>query len=148
MGRDQTESGRWQDDRKVEVDEGLEARLVDVESAVVTYLVRITQVSRDNLASMLQALDADTSASDAFRAHLNAVATLTGMAGLGTSSLDVIGQTSKFPVVNRVSLPVFQAQVALVLAAKSEIRDASPETLEALESANEQLASMRSRYVN
>lgn len=148
MGRDQTESGRWQDDRKVEVDEGLEARLVDVESAVVTYLVRITQVSRDNLASMLQALDADTSASDAFRTHLNAVATLTGMAGLGTSSLDVIGQTSKFPVVNRVSLPVFQAQVALVLAAKSEIRDASPETLEALESANEQLASMRSRYVN
>ncbi len=148
MGRDQTESSRWQDDRKVEVDEGLESRLVDVESAVVTYLVRITNVSRDNLASMLQALDTDTSASDAFRTHLNAVATLTGMAGLGTSSLDVIGQTSKFPVVNQVPLPVFQAQVALVRAAKSEIRDSSPETLNDLESANEQLASMRSRYVN
>jgi hypothetical protein len=148
VGHDQIESNRWQDDRKVEVDEGLESRLVDVESAVVTYLVRITSVSRDNLASMLQALDTDTSASDAFRTHLNAVATLTGMAGLGTSSLDVIGQTSKFPVVNQVPLPVFQAQVALVLAAKSEIRDTSPETLDALESANEQLASMRSRYVN
>lgn len=147
MGRDQTDSNRWQDDRKVEIDEGLESRLVDVESAVVTYLVRITNESRDNLASMLQALDADTSASDAFRTHLNAVATLTGMAGLGTSSLDVIGQTSKFPIVNQVPLPVFQAQVALVRAAKSEISDSSPETLTALESANERLASMRSRHV-
>jgi hypothetical protein len=148
VGRDQTESNRWQDDRKVEVDEGLESRLVDVESAVVTYLVRITNISRDSLALMLQALDTDTSASDAFRTHLNAVATLTGMAGLGTSSLDVIGQSSKFPIVNQVPLPVFQAQVALVRAAKSEIRDSTPETLKDLESANEQLASMRSRYVN
>ena len=148
MGRDQTHSNRSRDDRTVEVEEGLEARLVDVESGVVTYLVRITNESRDTLDSMLQALDADTSASDAFRTHLNAVATLTGMAGLGTSSLDVIGQTSKYPVVSQVPLPVFQAQVALVRAAKAEICDPSPETLEALESANEQLASMRSRYVN
>jgi len=148
VGRDQTESNQSQDGRTVEVDEGLEARLVDVESAVVTYLVRITIASRDNLDSILQALDAGTSASDAFRTHLNAVATLTGMAGLGTSSLDVIGQSSKFPVVSQVPLPVFQAQVALVRAAKSEIRDSSPETFTALESANEQLASMRSRYIN
>lgn len=145
---DLNESTRPRDDRTVEVDEGLEARLVDVETAVVTYLVRITDVSRDHLTSVLHALDSDTSASDAFRSHLNAVATLTGMAGLGTSSLDVIGQTSKFPIVNQVPLPVFQAQVALVRAAKAEISDPSAETLGALESANDGLAAMRSRYVS
>lgn len=148
MGLDQSDSNRPRDDRTVELEEGLEALLVNVESAVVSYLVRITDASRDDLASVLQALDADTSASDAYRSQLNAVATLTGMAGLGTSSIDVIGQTSKFPVVSQVPLPVFQAQVALVLAAKSEIRDPSPETLDALEAANEKLASMRSRYVS
>jgi hypothetical protein len=50
--------------------------------------------------------------------------------------------------VNKVPLPVFQAQVALVRAAKSEIRDPSPGTLDALESANEELAAMRARYVS
>lgn len=148
MGLDQSESNRPRDDRTVEVDEGLEAGLVDVESAVVSYLVRITDASRDSLASALQAIDAETSASDDFRSRLNAVASLTGMAGLGTSSLDVFGQTRRFPVVNQVPLPVFQAQVALVRAAKSEIREPSPATLDALESTNEQLAAMRSRYVN
>lgn len=142
------ESNRPRDDRTIEIDEGLESRLVDVESAVVTYLVRITETSRDDLATVLRALDADTSASDAFRSHLNAVATLTGMAGLGTSSIQVIGQTSRFPVVNRVPLPVFQAQVALVRAAKSEISDPSPETHDHLESTNEQLAAMREQYVS
>jgi hypothetical protein len=141
-------SNRPRDDRTVEVDEGLEARLVDVESAVVTYVVRITEASRYDLASVLSALDDDTSASDAFRSQLNAVAAMTGMVGLGASSLHVYGQTSRFPVVNKVPLPVFQAQVALVRAAKSEIRDPSPGTLDALESANEELAAMRARYVS
>jgi hypothetical protein len=147
-GTDVSGSNRASDNRTVEVDEGLEARLVDVESAVVSYLVRITETSRDDLASVLTALDADTSASDAFRSHLNAVATMTGMVGLGTSSLQVYGQTRRFPVVNQVPLPVFQAQVALVRAAKTEIFDRSPETLDALESTNEQLAEMRARYVS
>jgi hypothetical protein len=140
-------SDQPRDDRTIEIEEGLEARLVDVESAVVSYLVRITEATRAELATALQALDAETSASDSFRSHMNAVASLTGMAGLGTSSLDVIGQSSRFPVVNQMPLPVFQAQVALVRAAKSEIRGPSPATLDDLTSTNGQLAAMRDRYV-
>jgi hypothetical protein len=135
------------DGRCVQVDEGLEALLADVESAVVTYVVRITEDSRRSLADALDALDAATRASDDFRSKEGAAAMLVGFAGLGTSPLDVVGQTSKFPVVNEVPRPVFKAQVTLVRAAKDEVHSSSPQTLEALNGANGELAAMRSRYV-
>jgi hypothetical protein len=131
----------------VQVDEALEARLADVESAVVTYLVRVTDDSRRTLKAALEAVDAATSASDDFRSKQSSAAMLVGFAGLGTSPLDVIGQTTKFPVVNEVPRPVFKAQVTLVRAAKEEVQTGSPQSLDALTTANSEVAAMRSRYV-
>ncbi len=139
---------RSADERTVEVDEGLESLVVAVESAVVTYLVRITEATRQGLLDALEALDADAAASESFHRRLNSLATLTGLAGLGTSSLDVIGQKSGLPTVTELPLPLFQAQVALVRAAKDELREPSPATLHALESASAQLAATRRSYLS
>lgn len=130
-------------DLVVQVDHGLRDCIAAVESAVVTYLVRITDASRDALVHALEDLDAETAAGDAFRSRTNAIVSLTGMAGLGLSSLRVIGQTSRFPVVLQVPVPVFQAQVALVRAAKEEVRAGTPQTLAALDAACGDLAAHR-----
>lgn len=135
------------DDRCVQVDEGFEARLADVESAVVTYLVRISEDSRATLTAALEHVDAATAASDDFRSKQSSATMLVGFAGLGTSPLDVIGQTNNFPVVNEVPLPVFKAQVTLVRAAKDEVQASTPHSLEALGTANGVVAAMRSRYI-
>lgn len=147
MHQDAAQPDPSPDGRLIEVDERLESRLVDVESAVVTYLVRITDESRASLVEALSALDAGTSASDAFHTRLNALTSLTGMPALGGSSLGVVGQASRFPVVSAVPMRVFQAQIGLVRAAKQEIRATTQESLNALDAANDELATMRSRYV-
>jgi hypothetical protein len=130
-------------ERIVDVEAGLEALIFDVESAVVAYLVRITEETRAVLATAIAAVDAESSASDAFRARRGTIATSGSLAGLGTSSLDVIGQTSRYPIVNEVPLKLFQAQVALVRAARTEVAAATPLTLDALAGANRDLADVR-----
>lgn len=140
-------SNRTDDDKLVEVDEGMESLVVEVESAVVTYLVRIDDASRAALLRALEALDAHTAASEAYVRRAGSFATLTGVAALGRSSLDVIGRRSEFPAVSEVPLRVFQGQVALVRAAKEELRASSPATIRDLEAANQELAEARSRHV-
>jgi hypothetical protein len=130
----------------VQVDEGLESLIVGVESAVVTYLVRIDDASQAALLGAVQALDADVEASEAFQRRKNAFTSVTGVSGLGRTSLAVIGQKSEFPTVNELPVRVFQAQIALVRAAKEELRAASPSTLDALDLANNELATARSRH--
>ena len=127
-------------DREVLVDDELETRILDVESAVEAYLAGATFQARSDLEAALHALDDETAASDAYRARRNSVVTLGAVAGLGTSSSNIVGQTGRFPIIDEVLLSVFQAQVALVLAAKAEITDSSPMTLDALASASQELA--------
>ena len=133
-------------DQLVQVDEALETRIVEVESSVVTYLVRIDEGSRAALLGALEALDADVEASEAFQRRKNAFTSVTGVAGLGRSSLAVIGQKSEFPTVREVPVHVLRAQIALVRAAKEELRAPSPSTLDALDVANDELAAARSRH--
>lgn len=131
--------------QRVRVEEGLEAAVCEVESAVVTYLVRIDDASSAALMAALRSLDAHTAASEDFQRRQNSFTSLTGVAGLGKSGLDVFGQTSDFPTVNEVPVQVFQAQVALVRAAKEGLAAPSPTTLDALSIANDELAAARSQ---
>jgi hypothetical protein len=143
VSRERDGHGQTDHDLSVQVDHVLRDCIAAVESAVVTYLVRITDASREALVHALEDLDAETAAGDAYRGKTNAIVSLTGMAGLGSSSLRVIGQTSRFPVVLQVPVSVFQAQIALVRAAKDEVRDATPQTFEALDSACRDLGTLR-----
>jgi hypothetical protein len=130
-------------ERVVDVDDELETRIVAVESAVVAYLVRITPDTRDAVAVALAALDDESAASDTFRSRLNALATSAALSSLGSSALDVIGQTNRFPIVREVPASVFRAQVALVRAARAEVQSGDPSTFDALTRANDELAGVR-----
>ncbi len=132
------------DGPSVTIDQGLAAALDAVEQGAADYVARITLRTHDDLAGALRELDAVTAASDEFSSLRNRRPYF-AVRGLGTSSLGVMGQATRFPVVVQVPLARFQATVALVLAAKDEVATPTPMTFEALSSASADLAALDDR---
>jgi len=121
------------------VDAVLEADLTRIEQSIAAYLQDPTDARRQSLLAVLKELDDQTDRSDAYEGSV------VGSAAWGYASKgEVLGETSSAPVVDEVPDALLEAQVALVKAAKSEVRGPTPDTLAALRSASAALEAIRS----
>ena len=109
------------------VDATLELDLTQVEQAVEQYLASPGDVQRKELVAQLTALDDQIAKSDAYESSVFG----SGIFGHASKGL-IIGETSDLPFVDEVATAVFQAQVALVRAAKLEIEEPTPKTMDDL----------------
>ena len=124
----------------IPVDATLEGDIEAVEQAVADYLGGPTDASRARLLAALERLDDRTEQSDGYE---NSVI---GSGAIGFAAKGgVLGETSADPVVEQVAPDELQAQVALVRAAKDEIRGASPAHFASLQAAHTALAATRSQ---
>ncbi len=116
------------------IDATLEEDLRQVEQAVDAYLASPGDAQRDELVTVLTALDDQLSKSDAYESSILGSGVL-GMASKGT----VIGETSDLPFVEEVATATFRAQIALVRAAKLEVEAPTPATIDDLRAASQLL---------
>jgi hypothetical protein len=124
----------------ISVDAVLEDDITQVEQSVAHYLDDPTDQSRQRLLAALQGLDAQTEQSDAYGESV------IGSGALGYASKgEVLGETSIDSVVDEVSSAELTAQFELVKAAKGEVRDSTPATFAALQSARTALADARNQ---
>ncbi|MFZ0248586.1 MAG: hypothetical protein WAL61_01475 [Acidimicrobiales bacterium] len=127
-------------ERRLLVEATLEGVIARVEQAVVAYLSDATDCTRRSLVAALERLDDQTEQSDAYE---NSVI---GSAALGYASKgEVVGETSIDPVVDEVPSSELNAQLALVRAAKDEVRGPTPGTFAALQGASTALVAARHR---
>jgi Arc/MetJ-type ribon-helix-helix transcriptional regulator len=135
------ERGGVGQDQVMAVDVQLEDHIRKIEGLVGDYL-RSPQdeAIRQTLVAELEKLDDQTA-----RAHAhNNIKLLLTRYQLPQRSL-LIGATSDVSIGEDVPSPEFQAQVALVKAARNAIRDTTAEAQSALQSANDELAEVRRR---
>src|SRR3974390_3632452 len=111
---------------ELDVDAGLVEAPAEVQQTVTTYLDIPSEGARRDLLASLEQLDAQLARSDDYT---SAPRFSPGAVGYVTNA--PIGATSQNPVVDELPSGVFQAQVALVKAAKQEIREHTPGTLRA-----------------
>jgi hypothetical protein len=124
----------------VQVDATLEGDIAEVEHAAAAYLEDPTDAARQQLLGALDALDAQTDQSDAYGQSV------IGSAALGYASKgEVLGETSLDSVVDEVPSAELSAQLALVKAAKDEVRAPSPASCEALRAASAALEGARNQ---
>jgi hypothetical protein len=122
----------------VQVDATLESDVTRVEQSVTEYLKDPTDASRGPLLTALQTLDEQTDQGDAFQESV------IGSGAVGYASKgEVIGETSIDSVVDEIPSQELHAQIALVQAAKNEVRGPTSETFVALQSAHAALALTR-----
>jgi hypothetical protein len=133
------EGGQHSDDG-LTVDATFEECLHEIEAAAAAYLSRPLDDNRAALQTCLERLDEQIEQSEAFDANSR----LTTAFG-SVPRFAIVGDTTEHPVVEQVLAAEFTAQVALVRAAKDEVRDPSPRSLEALRSASAALLDVRSR---
>ena len=132
--RKQTDGG----EERVQVDAVLESDVTGVEQSVAEYLRDPTDASRRSLLAVLETLDDRTDQSDAYEGSV------IGSGAVGYASKgEVIGETSIDSVVDEISSEELHAQIALVQAAKNEVRGPTTETFGALQSAEAALATTR-----
>jgi hypothetical protein len=125
---------------QIPVDATLEGDIARVEQAVADYLEDPTDATRQGLLGALETLDDQTEQSDAYEGSV------IGSAALGYASKgEVLGETSIDSVVDEVPSAELRAQLALVKAAKDEVRGPSPDTLVSLRSALAGLAQTRNQ---
>jgi hypothetical protein len=124
----------------IPVDATLEGDIDEVEQAVARYLGDATDASRAALLAALERLDDRTDQSDQYQNSVIGSAAI-GFAAKG----EVLGETSLDPVVDQVPSDELRAQVALVRAAKDEIRGPSPATFASLQAASAALTATRSQ---
>ena len=117
--------------QEVDVDRVLESDICIVEQAVERYLANCTDEHCQELFAALDHLDDQTALGDAFHGRFGV---------LWRTSPAVVGATSFNPIAEDLPSPEFQAQVALVKAAKQEVLQRTPETLADLRAAAEELA--------
>jgi hypothetical protein len=129
------QENRDQPEQEVDVDRVLEDDICAVEEAVDRYLGNVTDELRQELLSTLESLDEQTALGDAFHGRRGVPFQL---------SPSVVGATSYSPIAEEVPSPEFEAQVALVKAAKQEVLRHSPETLAELSSAAAAVAAFHS----
>jgi hypothetical protein len=127
-------------EEEVPVDATLEGDIDGVEQAVARYLGEVTETSRAALLAALERLDDRTDQSDQYQNSVIGSGAI-GFAAKG----EVLGETSIDPVVDQVPSDELKAQVALVRAAKDEIRRPSPATFASLQAASAALAATRSQ---
>ena len=133
---DEPEQGELEDHRggvvqEVDVDRVLESDICIVEQAVERYLAGRTDELCHDLFSALDHLDDQTALGDAFHGRFGI---------MWQTSPAVVGATSFNPIAEDLPGPEFQAQVALVKAAKQEVLQRTPETFAELRAAAEELA--------
>ena len=122
----------------VQVDAALEGDVARVEQSVTAYLQSQTDAARRSLVAALEKLDDQTDQSDAYRESV------IGSGALGYASKgEVLGETSIDSVVDEVPNAELHAQIALVQAAKDEVRRSTSETLTALQASQTALAATR-----
>ena len=125
-------------EERVQVDAALEGDVTRVEQSVAEYLTDPTDASRRSLLAALQTLDEQTDQSDAYEGSV------IGSGAVGYASKgEVVGETSIDPVVDEIPSQELHAQIALVQAAKNEVRGPTTETFAALQSAHTALAATR-----
>ncbi len=123
---------------RIQVDLTLERALAGVEQSVADYLKDPTGTTRQSLLAALKWLDDQTGQSDAYEGSV------IGSGAVGYASRgEVLGETSIDPIVEEIPSAELNAQVALVTAAKDEVRRLTPDTLTALRSASATLAATR-----
>jgi hypothetical protein len=123
---------------RVQVDAALESHVTRVEHSVAEYLTDPTDASRRSLLAALHTLDEQTDQSDAYEGSV------IGSGAVGYASKgEVIGETSIDSVVDEVPSQELHAQIALVQAAKNEVRGPTTETFAALQSAQAALGATR-----
>jgi hypothetical protein len=121
------------------VDAVLEADLALIERSIASYLLDPTEARRQSLLEVLKELDDQTDQSDAYEDSI------VGSAAWGYASKGaILGETGTAPVVDEVPDALLEAQVALVKAAKNEVRRPSADTLAALRSASAALDAISS----
>jgi hypothetical protein len=126
--------------QEIPVDAILEADIAQVEQSISDYLEDPTDPLRQTLETDLRHLDDQTNQSDVYESSI------IGSAAWGYASKgEVVGETSRFPIVDEVASTELKAQIALVKAAKNEVRSSTPENFAALRSAWADLASERSQ---
>jgi hypothetical protein len=106
-----------------------------VQQAVVAFLRNPNDGARQSLLTELEKLDNQLDLSDAYAASVDD-SPIFGSALKG----DVLGETSSHSMAEEVPGPVVRAQVALVRAAKTAIRDPSPGAIGELRTASDALA--------
>ena len=125
-------------EERVQVDTALESDVTRVEQSVAEYLRGPTDASRRSLLAALETLDEQTDQSDAYESSV------IGSGAVGYASKgEVIGETSIDSVVDDMPSQELYAQIALVQAAKNEVRGPTNETFAALQSAHAALAATR-----
>jgi hypothetical protein len=131
--KDRPEGGQ-----ELAVDAHLEQDVGAVEQAIGAYLQDPADGPRRQLLGVLEQLDDQVAQGDAYDAS-GARFPVFGGAPRGTA----LGETGPYPIVEEVPGAEFEAQVALVKAAKNEVTAPSPGTLGALRSAWATLAAVR-----
>lgn len=136
FGRHKEQQGT--DHERVQVDAALEGDVAQVEQCVAAYLQGQTDAARRSLVTALEKLDDQTDQSDAYRESV------IGSGALGYASKgEVLGETSIDSVVDEIPNAELHAQIALVQAAKDEVRRSTSETLAALQASQAALAATR-----
>lgn len=123
---------------EIPVDATLEGDIDNVEHAVARYLTDPSDAPRAALLTALEQLDDRTDQSDGYQNSVIGSGAI-GFAGKG----EVLGETTVDPVVDQVPSDELKAQVALVRAAKNEIRGPTPATFGSLQAASAALAATR-----
>jgi hypothetical protein len=136
FGRHKEQTGG--DEERIRVDAALEGDVVRVERSIVEYLHDRTDAARRSLVGALERLDDQTDQSDAYKESV------IGSGALGYASKgEVLGETGIDSVVDEVTSTELHAQVALVNAAKAEVRGPTADTFAALQAASAALSATR-----
>ncbi len=125
--------GQAETEQEVEVDVSLELDISVVEQAIDNYLQYPNESLRKDLLAALEELDGQLAEGDAYHARLRMV----------VPESAVIGATSNSSVGEEMPATKFQAQVALVKAAKRAVTQLTSDTLADLQECNEALAAWR-----
>jgi hypothetical protein len=122
----------------VEVDLALEEDLAEIERSVGDYLQSRHGAARRTLLEALKRLDEQVARSDAYEdSPLGS-----GALGCGSKG-DVLGETSIAPAIHETSEGELSAHVALVKAAKNEVREHTPRTFAELRLASAALSAIK-----
>jgi hypothetical protein len=125
-----------EDEAQVEVH--LEWDIDSVERAVAAFLDTASDGARQSLVTAIDRLDSQVDLSDRYSESI-VDSPIFGYATKG----DVLGETSSNPLAEEVPGAVLRAQVALVRAAKSAVRNQGPHSLADLRTASASLAAIR-----
>ena len=126
------------EEQELAVDVNLEQDIGAAEQSIQSFLANPGEGQRKDLLAVLERLDSQIDHSDAYDNSI------LGSGALGlTTKFSVIGETSSHPMAEEVPSAEFQAQVALVKAAKRAVTQPNSDTMAALQTASAALTGLR-----